>query len=145
MNQYNEGDLIEAVKGETRLAGRLSDLTGSLGIKDAGWPLDLLLCGWTVTVIEPATPKVELPAEPGVYQDARGNAWVHDDVFFYRASASDADHDDPADFAPFTRLESRADTAKAVLDAVETGLASQLGDYWIGRLDVVAAEFGVTS
>ena len=69
MNKYNEGDLIEAVKGESSMRGPIiRDSHKCLLIAEHGWLLaELLADGWTVTVIKKAAPVVVLPTEPGIY------------------------------------------------------------------------------
>lgn len=72
---YNEGDLVEAVKGRTVLRAPLvkSEHTGALhmgqitGLVTVG---ELTHYGYTVTVIEKAKPPVVLPTEVGCYESA---------------------------------------------------------------------------
>lgn len=67
MSTYNEGDLVEAVKGDTVIGGRVSlALDGRVIIGESSRSVGVLENeGFTVTVIERAKPK--LPTEPGVY------------------------------------------------------------------------------
>ena len=68
MNEYNEGDLIEAVKGEIVIRGRLDyKLEVELTLALRSDVRHLIANGYTVTVIEKAPPKNPLPTEPGVY------------------------------------------------------------------------------
>ncbi len=155
-NAYAVGDLVEATKGEERLSGRLVEEFSILKFHSGfhwHFPGDLARHGWTITVIEKAKPKVELPTEPGLYEGALypvragygpyrlslGGKWFEGGEPLTRERARD--------FSPFTRLEPRAVTAKAVLDAVDR-IGHIDGDSAINLrhgLKSVAAEFGVTT
>lgn len=56
MTKYNEGDLLEAVKGETVIRGRANKATpGDTWVGDSNRLTDVLkLDGFTITVIERA-------------------------------------------------------------------------------------------
>ena len=98
MNEYNEGDLVEAVKGETVIRGLLVNICGlgrSLCLKlTLGIETDLIHLeanGFTITVIEKAAPVVVLPKStvkfasgPIVMWKENLLGWVitgHDDVW----------------------------------------------------------------
>jgi len=148
MSDYNAGDLVEAIKGETVIRGRLTASGDEFWVGDS---IRLLrhLCapGWAVTVIERAKPA--LPTEPWrCYVDkygaerGYGNIWFTDGAGRMHAWPEGGN---PDKYAPFIRLELPAETAKKVLAA--------LGEYLDGQLtgrtknDIIgylAAEFGVT-
>jgi hypothetical protein len=106
---------------------------------------------WSITAHEP---KVVLPTEPGLYLDKDGEPWRLSDHGLWRYLLEvEGDLDVyPENYAPFTRLEPRADVAKAVLEAVretadrkvEPGAftAYNLTEY---ELRHVGNEFGVQS
>lgn len=65
MTEYNAGDLVEAVKGDTVIRGRITGCSGDwVGTSRSQIP-GLVKDGFTVTVIERATPP--LPTEEGIY------------------------------------------------------------------------------
>jgi len=134
MSEYNEGDLIEAVKGDTVIRGRLRG-SGIAGFRDL-WVGDytrlvsiLPGAGYALTVIEKAKPK--LPEEPGVYVDKDGDPWkLPDESGTLRP-----------EYAPYTRVEPVAETAKKVLDRVSEILPGPFPNEFV----TLAAEFGVQS
>ena len=70
MNEYNEGDLVEAVKGETIIRGRLTIEGQHFWLGDSDRTVSGLTSqgGYTITVTEKAPPKnYSLPTEPGLY------------------------------------------------------------------------------
>lgn len=68
MSEYNEGDLIEAVKGEDIVRGRLQRDTCAGDLYVHGWCIEpLLRDGFTITIIERAKDGVILPIVPGLY------------------------------------------------------------------------------
>lgn len=157
MSEFKENDLVEAVKGETMIRGRLNQTFS--GGKDfwVGDSTRLLSglpgCGWVVSLVE-AAPE-PLPAEAGHYQDQQGRHWLHQiyDGSSYGAPDRDVDQwidykgeiDDPAsmiDVLPLTRLEPVPETAKRVIDAVRT---FAWADGFTNQLDRLEKEFGVTS
>ena len=134
MTEYNEGDLVEAVKGETVIRGPLVNICGlgrSLCLKlTLGIETDLIHLeanGFTITVIEKAAPVVVLPTKPGAYMSNRGSLWVLDDNHHWldfsawSGNVNNVAAANPA-YHPFTRLEPVSETAKKVLRA--------LGDWW---------------
>lgn len=143
--EFNEGDLVEAVKGEQVHRGRVEhfhSVPGSGFLPMVHLSLDLLASqeGWTVTVIEKAAPK--LPDVPGIYTDRMGTTWRH-----YRGGSWYRLHDqaeNAEDFAPFTKLEPVAETAKKVIEFID--------GWWdfappVGAINALAAavkQFGVT-
>ena len=139
MNEYNEGDLVEAVKGESVVRGRIhqgGEYRGNRGYRylgDSG-ALDevYLKGGWTVTVIEKAAPVVVLPTEPGYYRVGGNNARVGGTVqllvdgewWWVGNSYKPRPHQISAaevgrSHAPLTPLAPVAETAKKVLDRVD--------------------------
>lgn len=134
MNEYNEGDLVEAVKNKERLTGLLvRDDAGPLKFR-AGFhwhfPRDLVNHDFTITVIERAKPKAILPTESGYYAgfDEAADTEIlvmvstAGRVYLPNASKHLGVGDllgDPERFAPYVKLEPRAITAKAVLDEFE--------------------------
>ena len=113
---YSEGDLIEAVKGETVIRGRLDfklELELSLALRSD--VLHLKANGYTVRTIEKAAPLVVLPTEYGYYLDYEGHIWELSNLWFKRLFD---DEDSAEDYAPFTPLAPVSETAKKVLDRV---------------------------
>jgi len=155
MNEYNEGDLVEAVKGETVFRERLKSDDGSRlympTMRGGPHVLNLAGMGYTVRVIEKAEEKVELPSEPGIYVSRKDGTpviihkltdgrWVNADDTFYM------DDDMVERWLPLLLLEPRAETAKAVIEAVKQ-IPHVDGDSRINLrhgLLAVADEFGVT-
>ncbi|WP_193510445.1 hypothetical protein [Cryobacterium sp. BB736] len=152
--EFREGDLVEAVNGDTVIRGRLArdNFANDLGIRAASYNLrPLARDGFTITVIERAMP--ELPTDHGVYQAANGTTWTlfRNGDWFDNGDGSIAVQWSAHEFAdthgvlPFVRLEPVSVTAKKVLDA--------LGEYLDGQLtgrtknDIIGHlrdEFGVT-
>ena len=105
---FSEGDLVEAVKGETVIRGRLEDKYLSRLISETGWPVDSLKSkGFTVTLIESAANR--LPTEPGMYIDKDDDYWYlkadGDWVCLSQYGEFDVDESyDAKNFVPFTRL-----------------------------------------
>jgi len=68
MNEYNAGEIWEAVKGETVTRGRLHLNGKYLWVGDSGrTPENLESYGFTLRLIEKAAAVVVLPTEPGLY------------------------------------------------------------------------------
>lgn len=157
MTEYTPGDLVEAVKGETVIRGRLHGLGDHLWVGDSGrTPENVESYGFTITVIEKAAPVVVLPTEPGLYTtDIKdlptslplyrlnengewSTIWAHIGEQT-RAPAEILDGIKPG---ILTRLEPVSETAKKVLDRV--------GKVWEGypwfefpnALEAIAREFG---
>lgn len=151
MNEYNEGDLVEAVHKEgtvirDRVARRKGSILHEFKVATGFAPLEELgNYGWTVTVVEKAAPKVELPTEPGIYADRFGESatlhesgrWFSHHDGSYTSEMNDAEL---RAFAPFTRLEPVPVTAKKVLDEVRK---FAWADGYMSQLEAVAKEFGV--
>lgn len=107
--------------------------------------------GWSLFVPAPTTPP--LPTEPRtLWLDRTNDVWLvarNGDLICLTGSmgthrfGEGFSHGDPNDYAPFVRLEPRADTAKAVLERVKS-LAEFYADDSTRYLPLVAAEFGVT-
>ena len=87
--EYNEGDLVKAVKGELVISGRLDsrlelELTAALRSD----MLHLIANGYTVTTIEKAPPKVVLPDVAGAMifwetEDCRLFAYLDPEVWLW--------------------------------------------------------------
>ena len=158
MNEYNEGDVVEAVQGSNVRRGLVTTPPNQAHAKLQGKCLhEYESEGWTLTVIYPAAPKVVLPNEPGIYADRVGDVWLltaGNSMHWLTSGPNQRpllEHyrneidGEAATYAPFTRLESRADTAKAVLERT----TEILGNAGIHTLPIeygnLATEFGVTS
>ena len=147
MTEYNERDLVEAVKGERVLRGRVMLLVGvpllpthSDEVSKALSIQWLINQGWTVTTIERATPP--LPTEPGWYLTSDDVAvYLADDGYWTVPSTYGQTGEEMAKYGPFTRLEPVPVTAKRVLDAVST---FAWADGFTAQLETVAKRFGVT-
>ena len=161
MTEYNEGDLVEAVKGESVVRGRIhqgGEYRGNRGYRylgDSG-ALDevYLKGGWTVTVIEKAAPVVVLPTEPGAYASNQGSVFVLNsdgdwlDFSLWRGRVNNPAVANPA-YHPFTPLEPVSETAKKVLDRIRKDSSGDGGyfdhQYTARQLRELFAEFGVTA
>ena len=150
MTEYQAGDFVEAVKNRLRIGGVLSTYYAGLRIEDAGWSVEALKRdGFTVTVIEKATPPPPpLPTVPGAYAGNTGSVhvltssgqWL--DFSLWKGTPWPKP---PTGYAPFTRLEPVAETAKRIVAYAWELLSASSGhlapDPLIGTL---ADEFGVT-
>lgn len=140
------GDKVRVNCADGTLTGKISyvgmdifDITLDVG----GYPFALSADVWDLFV--PASPKVELPTEPGYYLDRMSRCWSLEQTPFevdnvWRFGGQSYVRN-AAEFAPFTRLESRADTAKAVLEFILNRPAYESTGT---SVDAAAAEFGVT-
>lgn len=165
MTEYNEGDLVEAVKGDTVIRGRLVVLygVGSNPVIDITLPIKtdvvhLKANGYKVTVIEKAAPKVVLPSEPGHYLDKDSDVWAlttngHGDPEWHLLGGF-VRLEKVVGYAPFTKLEPVSETAKKVLDAVRHNAEKSRSHEFNGKpvyditevdLEGIGEEFGVTS
>ena len=147
MTEYNEGDLVEAVKGNTAIRGPLVNIWGlgrSLCLKlSLGLLTDIIYLeanGYKITVIEKAPPKVVLPTEPGVYADRANDTWVLNGRLQWMCPESPGDNDNAAAYAPFTPLKPVSETAKKVLEYLEDSAVIDVRD---SRCAGVRARFGV--
>jgi hypothetical protein len=153
MNElFAEGDLVEAVKTEIASSTLLRGV-----LKSTGWENDFILQaqgfspeineleakGFTLTLIEKATPP--LPTQQGWYTDQEGDIWRVDSFARLWCIGSVEDDENPSDYAPFTRLEPVAETAKKVLDRVLEEYGTLPLRFVSDVLPIVAKEFGVTS
>jgi hypothetical protein len=163
VTDYNEGDLIEVSKGETLHRGRLvaSKFPGIdprvyLPEFAGGRYADTFeSTGYTVTLLEKANPKVELPTAPGVYRDANGDHWTlhtngqwigNGDGSLAVDWSTNEMTSNGTNFHPLVRLEPRSVTAKAALDRLAeldggAGTTCSMVKSYIGT---IAEEFGVT-
>ena len=149
--EFKEGDLVEAVKGESVVRGRARQGTGAasgyLFLGDSGAIEEFYVRrGWTVTLIDHP---LQLPTEPGVYSThyprrADEGEWGYDGLAIHMLNTSgnwvDIGWGSPDKGATLTRLESRADTAKAVLERVSEILR---GTPLPNEFSNLAREFGV--
>jgi hypothetical protein len=116
------------------------------------------MSGWEFFLLDRPKPPVVLPTEPGVYLDIEGDIWEirQGSHTLLCPSAAHSTHFKPADYAPFTKLEPVADTAKRVAVALNEKIASEIEKrpqwYTKGTAGTIgqwatdlAAEFGVTS
>ena len=98
---------------------------------------------WSLFV--PAKPAVVLPTERGIYLDRYSMLWTHEMLnggLVFRHAGESWERSDAARYAPFTRLEPVAVTAKKVLDRLRYRLPAF---EWFGSLaDDICDEFGVT-
>lgn len=150
MSEWNEGDLVEAVKGEMRIVSRLKAWDdGSLFLEASRAGVNSTCYdGYTMTLLERAVPKVELPTEPGIYEAADcfltfGNyPYILDDAGRWFCSVHEVAGSVMPERMPLTRLEPVADTVRKVLDAVKAGHKS--GRTLASTVEKIAAEFGGT-
>lgn len=135
--QFKEGDLVEATKGEEVRRGRVSTwLEGGLYL--AHTPLSIYQREeWTLTLIEAAKPADILPKEAGVYADKDGCPRR-----FYGGPYSSKGLEK---YAPFTRLEPVPVTAKKIIDRIDVMRARGETTTLYQVQKVIAAEFGVES
>lgn len=108
--------------------------------------------GWTLYVASKPTPA--LPTEPGIYVCVGGSEWEQVPLFLYPGGrwvfAAGGDAAETAEGwhtrIGLVRLESQADTAQKVLDAIGADpKMSQLGTYWHSLIaEIVERQFGVS-
>jgi hypothetical protein len=154
MGDYNEGDLIEAVRGESVIRGRVAERM----VKDSLRSVDgLLQDGYTITVIEKA--KSQMPTVEGWYSvDKTGHpscrllSLNHGRLreFLPSGQAPDGFHT-PSDLAEsairegrLTKLEPVPETAKRVLERLASWWENGPPAAWVEEFNAVAVEFGVT-
>jgi hypothetical protein len=158
-NTYAEGDLVEAVKGDAVVRGRIYDRSFN------AWAINEFAAiehyernGFTVTVIEKAKPKVVLPTEPGWYMARYGRSnysilqlCADDDCptpdvgphWYHPTDRRNLSAEEVTDYyLPLERFDARAVTAKTVLAAVaiDYGRMSK-----VDLIEKVGKQFGVTS
>jgi hypothetical protein len=147
MTEYKVGDLVEAVKGENIVRGRLTEdaCTGDLYMH--GWCIKpLLRDGYTVTLVE-AAPE-PLPTEPGAYLDDRGNVVQltaettdYEERWFNEYGAY-MTHTEARDRTPFTRLEPVSETASRVINRLVEQAEMHGEELW--GVQQIKNDFGVT-
>ena len=152
MSDFNEGDLVEAVKGETSIRGQLwRDSAGFLMVGASVWAVeDLIHEEWGITVAKKATPP--LPDDPGAVISwvtkfytglavlEKTDQWCYNGVTLNGAALRQEIGE-----ASIVPLESVPVTAKRVLD--------RLANFWeFGppknfqeEFAQIATEFGVTA
>lgn len=171
MSDYNEGDLVEAVKGETVIRGRLirSALTTNrhiieiphLPTDQTPWIETYTNDGYTVTVIERA--KSALPTEPGLFVRGdvpRQNAAVISllgDGTWVRQDKIPADVEMLREWHQqgiLTRLEPVAETAARFAARLHTVVQPKIESSWytkstakaiLKQADEIAADFEAES
>ena len=140
-SQVKIGDTVRAMRAEQMLTGVVVDrfcMNGAtepyslaLRVDRVDGALRIGRSGWQLSV--PAKPAVELPTEPGVYLDVDNEVWRLS--VFKEWVYLEGHHEDPKQFAPLTKLEPVAVTAKKVLTMYREGISS---------LDI-EKHFGVTA
>lgn len=152
MTEYNEGDLVEAVKGETVIRGRATASYGKHLLGRSGRIMEELEDnGFILTVIEKAAPKNVLPTEPGIYVTEGSEVWEKVPLFLLGdQSWQFANGEDASEAAanwgtkaPLTKLEPVPVTAKKVIERFEILHLSD--NMWLDDVAVISAEFGVSS
>ena len=151
MQEFHEGDLVEAVKGESVMRARLVKDGEHLRLNPSPYFIPkieiLLKDGYTLTVIEKATPP--LPTEPGWYAtDFKSNVFSLFDGAWREHSASrvwERTEEEAREALkwPPRRLEPVPVTAKRVLDAVIARTVMHCNGCSSHMFDI-RAEFGVT-
>ena len=143
--EYNEGDLVEGVKGESVIRGRLDNI-GNLIIDGLDWRVaSLIRNGFTIRVIEKAAPVVVLPTEPGCYVDEFNHTFAILGFNGGKWCGPFVPTDDASKLIPpFTRLEPVSETAKKVLDRVASWWEFGPPTVWAEELLNIGIEFGVT-
>ena len=143
MTDYNELDLVEAVRGEEIIRGRVTDnyCIGRTGRTIGYYELH----GFTVTRIERVVP---LPTEPGAYSSRTGSVhvltsdgqWL--DFSLWNGTPWLAP---PTDYAPFVPLEPVSVTARDVLECIKREYGENFLNNSDPYLNEVAEIFGVTN
>ena len=149
-SQVKVGDQVRAMRAEQMLTGKVVDryIRGSatggevysliLEVEGVANQPTLDRAYWQLSV--PAKPAVVLPTEEGIYMDVSGSPWEL--RFFFEAVmwkfGGDLQTDSQAElYAPFTRLEPVAVTAKKVIEFIESDLSCD-------SYDTARKEFGVS-
>ena len=148
-SQVHRGDSARAMRAQQMLTGKVVDryikTAGGvpyalvIHLLDSGEQVEVrVINGWQLSV--PAKPAVVLPTEEGIYMDVSGSPWEL--RFFFEAVmwkfGGDLQTDSQAElYAPFTRLEPVAVTAKKVIEFIESDLSCD-------SYDTARKEFGVT-
>lgn len=149
MQEFNEGDLVEAVKGETVVRGRARPhVSGGLAVGECMAAIAWYQAnGFTVTILEKAAPK--LPTEPGWYESEEfplGTSADYEpyslntDGKWYTADGQLLTPTGLREQGNLRRLEPVPVTAKKVLDALRGRIGSIDSAH---DFQAVAAEFGV--
>ena len=133
MTEYTAGDLVEAVKGDTVIRGRLKKTGHYLWVGDSGrTPENIESYGFTISVVEKAAAVVVLPTEPGLYTTdtrdltrsvplyrlAKNGEWSTIWPLQGEETRTPAEILDGTKPETLTRLEPVPETAKKVLDRV---------------------------
>ena len=152
MTEYNEGDLVEAVKGTDVRRGLVTTPSGHLHAKLQSKCLHNYEAeGWTLTVIEKAAPKNVLPTEAGFYVGDYDRSPSGKILIELLGTAEWVDNTDSRyldvewvqKLGNLTRLEPVPVTAAKVIDATLANVDPQLGAYWHDKIRAVGAQFGV--
>lgn len=148
MDEFNKGDLVEAVNGETVIRGRMQEIGGELLL-----PLTLAMRsdiahltanGFTLSTIEKALPP--LPTEPGIYAGKSGSIWELGGSGGWWCLSNPMTQP-VADGAPFTRLAPVAEVlGKMLAEPIGVRRTPESTTYTLDSriLANVAAEYGVT-
>lgn len=156
MTEYNEGDLVEAVRDDTVIRGRAVASFGKHLLGLSGRIMEELENnGFTLTVIEKAAPKNVLPTEAGFYvgnydKSPSGKILIEllnspEGQWVDNTDSRYLDVEWVQKLGNLTRLEAVPVTAKAVIETVVLALSSDLGDHWTTRVRAVGSRFGVSS
>ena len=149
MTEYTAGDLVEAVKGESVIRGRLIREGLHLWVGDSGrTPENIESYGFTVSVVEKAAAVVVLPTEPGLYRGADYKIWRLSKIGNWNLAIPGEQplaiwEAELLIVLPLTPLAPVSETAKKVLDRVRIIL--HLGrPFVMSSLDDIGEEFGAT-
>ena len=146
MTEYNEGDLVEAIKGDSFMRARLIEVHGLLVLEALGGTIQWYeKNGWTTAVIETAPPKVVLPKATVMFNGGFVATWW-DESLSWSITGADRAWGDPDEIlrhfgSDFTILEPVPETAKKVLDRVRAYLMSSVS---LSALNDLRREFGAT-
>lgn len=98
--------------------------------------------GWNLFVPVPTQP--ELPTVPGFYADKERDLWILNNAGEWECVATPFLDGNPRAFAPFTRLLPEAETARRIIERIDT-MRSMGDDGTLTNLrSMIVAEFGVT-
>jgi len=150
---------VRVIRQQSEVVGavtRMNDLIdGSIGLCiqiETHTPTEIIVWDGDWDLYVPAKPAVVLPTEPGAYYDSSITAvglWIVTPTGELVCSAHGVKcgrYEERETFAPFTRLEPVAETAKKVLDAVDKGASVRSRSIEITDLVIqdIAAQFGIT-
>lgn len=147
MQEFNEGDLVEATQGEESHRQRLVDKLEGLWFRALNMSVsEAQRSGWTFTVIEKAAPKLPTGMYTAILARLKGltqrrilflygEAWIDGDGVLHPAS-------------DITEFEIKAEpvpvTAKKVLERLANFWEFGPPQWMAAEIKNIAAEFGVT-